>query len=74
MPQTRSKCDLEDLGQMLEDAIRKEGLTMADAADLIGCTRRHLRRVRQGDHPVTAAEYLRRLGYEVELFAEVTGP
>lgn len=74
MPTTRSRYKLDELGPLLDTAIQEAGLTMTEAAEELGCTDRHLRRVRAGDYPKAAAEYLRRLGHEVHLYAEVKSP
>jgi len=76
MPDTRSKEHVlaRDLGDRLERAIKAQGYTMTEAADTLGMTRRHLRRVRDGDYPFTAAQALRDLGYEVTMYAEVEAP
>jgi transcriptional regulator with XRE-family HTH domain len=73
MPDTRPKEHIlaRDLGTRLERAIKAQGYTMTETAEKLGMTRRHLRRVRDGDHPFTAAEALRELGYEVTMCAEV---
>jgi len=74
MPQTRSTYPIGQLGALLEQAIKEQGLTYPQAADGFDCTSRHLRRVRNGEYPGAAAKYLRELGYDVELFAEVEPP
>jgi hypothetical protein len=74
MPSTRFKRDLDELRFVLEDAIDEEELTYPEAADRFGCTERHLRRVRRGGYPEAAAKYLRKLGYKVDLYAEVEAP
>lgn len=65
---------VEDLGGILRDHIEKSSLSWQEAADKLNMTYRHLQRVRSGGYPEKAAECLEKLGYEVDLLADVEPP
>jgi len=74
MEETRSNHELDELGPLLERAIKHRGLTYPEAADRLDCTDRHLRRVRNGEYPLAAARYLEQLGWDVTLQAHIDAP
>lgn len=64
----------DELGDVLDQTISLLGLSQQEAADRVGITDRHLRRMRNGEYPYSAIEALRKLGCEVDVDVTVDVP